>query len=460
MKAQSDTICALSTPPGRSGIAVVRVSGSQSLPFFLRIFVPNGKLEHLPRRHALLGSIKDPISGYEIDEAIAICSESPNSYTGEDMVEFSIHGSPILISTLLDCLCGLGARLAEPGEFTMRAFLNRRLDLTQAEAINDVINASTLFQAQIAGRQRCGALAQQMKPIKDSLIHIIINLESAVEFAEEDIALESQDSLMQKLSQIRRQLEDWIGTYRRGKIVREGFSMAIVGRPNVGKSSLFNALLAQNRSIVTEIPGTTRDLVSEVTNLGGIPVRLLDTAGIQSTEDHLEKMGVDLSYRAIADADAILFVVDASKPLSQKDLSLKQYLAEFSCLVVFNKLDLGIKWSSDEKSAFAGHWPSIEVSAKTGLGIKELRTDILNRVLGASKMDQESVLVTNLRHLQSLEESKSEIDQAAESMNTGLSEEFALVNLRSSLQHLGAITGETDVEDLLGEIFSHFCIGK
>jgi tRNA modification GTPase len=460
MKDQADTICALSTPPGRSGIAIVRMSGLQSLQLFLSIFLPNGKFERLPLRHALLGSIRDPISGYEIDEAIAICSESPNSYTGEDMVEFSLHGSPVLVTTLLDCLCGLGARLAEPGEFTMRAFLNGRLDLTQAEAINDVINATTLFQAQIAGRQRCGALAQQMKPIKELLIHIIINLESAVEFAEEDLVLDSRDTLMQQLGQIRQQLEDWIGTYGRGKIIREGFSLAIVGRPNVGKSSLFNALLAQNRSIVTEIPGTTRDLVSEVTSLGGIPVRLLDTAGIQSTEDHIEKMGVDRSYQAIADADAILFVVDASKAFSQKDSILKQYLAEFSCLAVFNKLDLGIRWSADEKCAFAGHWPSIEVSAKTGFGIRELRTDILNRVLGASGVDQESVLVTNLRHLHKLEDAKSEIDRAAESLQKGLSEEFALVNLRRSLQHLGAITGETDVEDLLGEIFSHFCIGK
>jgi tRNA modification GTPase len=460
MKDQADTICALSTPPGRSGIAIVRVSGVQSLPLFRSIFMPNGKFEHLPLRHALLGSIKDPINGSEIDEAIAICSESPNSYTGEDMVEYSIHGSPVLITTLLDCLCGLGARLAEPGEFTMRAFLSGRLDLTQAEAINDVINATTLFQAQIAGRQRCGALAQQMKPIRELLIHIIINLESAVEFAEEDLALDSRDALMQQLGQIRQQLEDWISTYRRGKIIREGFSLAIVGRPNVGKSSLFNALLAQNRSIVTEIPGTTRDLVSEVTSLGGIPVRLLDTAGIQSTEDHIEKMGVDRSYQAIADADAILFVVDASKSPSQKDSILKQYLAEFSCLVVFNKLDLDIRWSTEEKCTFAGNWPAIEVSAKTGLGINELRTDILNRVLGASGMDQESVMVTNLRHLHKLEAAKSEIDCAAESLQKGLSEEFALVNLRKSLQHLGAITGETDVEDLLGEIFSHFCIGK
>jgi tRNA modification GTPase len=407
-----------------------------------------------------LGKIRDANSGCEIDEAIAIFSESPNSYTGEDMVEFSLHGSPVLVAALLDCLCALGARLAEPGEFTMRAFLHGRLDLTQAEAINDVISATTLFQAQVAGRQRSGALAQTMKPLKELLIQIIINFESAVEFAEEELDLESRDALMKQLQQVRLQLKDWIASYRQGRIVKEGFSMAIVGQPNVGKSSLFNALLAQNRSIVTEIPGTTRDLVSEFTSLGGLPVRLLDTAGIQTTNNHIEKLGVDRSYQAMADADAILFVVDASRSLSQQNSILKQHLADFPCVIVFNKSDLGIVWSAEERRLFSGIWPSIEVSAKTGYGIKELRAKIINRVLGDGGIDQESILVTNLRHLHKLEEASNELDRAAESLQDGLSEEFALVNLRKGLQHLGALTGETDVEDLLGEIFSHFCIGK
>jgi tRNA modification GTPase len=338
--------------------------------------------------------------------------------------------------------------------------LHGRMDLTQAEAINDVINATTLFQAQVAGRQRSGALARQLKPLKEILVHITVNLESAVEFAEENLALDSRDSIMQQLGHVRRQLIDWIETYKQGRVIKEGISMAIVGRPNVGKSSLFNALLAQNRSIVTEMPGTTRDLVSEFTSLGGIPVRLLDTAGIQATDDHIEKLGIERSYQAIADADAILFVIDASQPPSQQDWEIGQHLADFSCMVVFNKLDLGICWSNEEKHSLAGCWPEIEASAKTGFGIKELQTDILNRVLGVSGVDQESVLVTNLRHLRSLEAARNELDRAGEALQNGLSEEFALIDLRDCLRSLGAITGESSVEDLLGEIFSRFCIGK
>jgi tRNA modification GTPase len=460
MKDQADTICALSTPPGRSGIAIVRVSGLQSHSLFQRIFVPDRIFDQLPLRHALLGKVRDPIGGGEVDEAIAICSASPNSYTGEDMVEFSLHGSPVLITVLLESLCKLGARLADPGEFTMRAFLHGRLDLSQAEAINDVINATTLFQAQVAGRQRSGALARQLKPLKEMLIQIEVNLESAVEFAEEDLALDSRDSIAQQLGHVRRQLIDWIESYRRGRVIKEGISMAIVGRPNVGKSSLFNALLAQNRSIVAEMPGTTRDLISEFTSLGGIPVRLLDTAGIQSTEDHVEKMGIERSYQAIADADAILFVVDVSQPPTQQDWDIRQHLADFSCMVIFNKLDMGICWSKDEKRSLAGCWPEIEASAKTGFGIRELQADILHSVLGVSGVDQESVFVTNLRHLRSLEEAKLDLDRACNALQNGLSEEFALIDLRNCLRSLGTITGESSVEDLLGEIFSRFCIGK
>jgi tRNA modification GTPase len=281
MRNLSDTICALSTPPGRSGIAVIRVSGTQSIDIFRKIFVPKKPLEQVPHRHALLGKIEEPRGGYEIDEAIATCFASPNSYTGEDMVEFSLHGNPVLVTALLDCLSEQGARLAEPGEFTMRAFLHGRLDLAQAEAVNDIISATTLYQAQVAARQRSGALSRQLKPLKELLVDIIVNLESAIEFVEEDLPTASREALVQQLGRVRQQLREWIATYRQGRIIKEGFSMAVVGKPNVGKSSVFNALLAQNRSIVTELPGTTRDLVSEFTNLEGIPVRLQDTAGIQ-----------------------------------------------------------------------------------------------------------------------------------------------------------------------------------
>lgn len=460
MKDLADTICALSTPPGRSGIAVVRLSGSRSLEIFQRIFLAKKNYEALPMRRAMLGRIRNPLNGFEIDEAIATCFPAPNSYTGEDMVEFSIHGNPLLVSELLDCFCGLDARLAEPGEFTMRAFLHGRMDLTQAEAVHDIISATTRYQAQLAARQHQGALALQLKPVKERLIEIIANLESAVEFVEEDLALASRDALEGQLANLRQQLRTWIDSYRRGRILKEGFSLAIVGRPNVGKSSLFNALLATDRSIVAATPGTTRDLVSEYLNLEGIPVRLQDTAGIQNAQNPIEKFGIDRSYQAMADADAILLVIDASTGPEEQDSDLRRRLDGFSCIAVMNKSDLASIWTSEEERLFCGEWPCIHVSAKTGSGVQSLRDSILKRLLGEEGVSIDSALITNLRHARNLEAAAEHLDQACNALKEGFSEEFALLHLHKGLGKLGEITGETHVEDLLTEIFSRFCIGK
>jgi tRNA modification GTPase len=460
MKDLADTICALSTPPGRSGIAVVRMSGPQSFPIFHQMFVRKNNSDELPPRRAVLGRIVDPRNGSEMDEAVASCFPCPYSYTREDMVEVSIHGSPVLIAALLDCLCSLGARLAEPGEFTMRAFLHGRIDLTQAEAVRDIVDAKTLYQAQVAGRQRSGAVAQELMPVKQSLVEIIVNLESAVEFVEEDLPVASREIVIRQLEKIRRQLRNWVNSYRKGRIIREGFSMAVVGRPNVGKSSVFNALLENDRSIVAEMPGTTRDLVSEFTNLGGIPVRLQDTAGIHSSEDRVERLGIDRSLQAIADADAVLLVADVSRDLAKQDLELKRQLKHLSCIAVINKCDLHPKWTADEKQQFIGDWPFVEVSAITGAGIEGLRTAILNGIFGADGVKQDGILVTNLRHCHNLEAAEKDLTKAAAALNEGLSEEFALVDLHGGLRKLGAITGEIQMEDLLTEIFSRFCVGK
>lgn len=414
----------------------------------------------MPFRRAMLGRVVDPRSGSELDEVIATCFQGPHSYTGEDLCEFSMHGSPVLIASLLECLCGSGARLAEPGEFTMRAFLRGRMDLTQAEAVRDIIDASTLYQAQIAARQRDGALAKEMRPVKQLLIDIVVQLESAVEFVEENLPLESRDAVMKKLENARLQLARWVESYRIGKVIRDGFSMALVGRPNVGKSSLFNALLAQDRSIVTEIPGTTRDLVSEFTSIGGIPVRLIDTAGIHDSEHIVERLGIDRSMQAIADADAVILVVDMSRPLSPEDSELKERLQEFRCITAMNKSDLPACWTTAEKSRFANAGERAEVSAKTMAGIEGLRTLILEKILGEAGMNQDGILVTNLRHCRKLESANEHLERASVALRDGLSEEFALFDLHAALQKLGEITGETGVEDLLTEIFSRFCIGK
>ena len=456
-----DTICALSSAAGRAGIAVVRLSGPEAFDLARKIFTPERPGgDMLPARHAILGSICLLESGVGLDQALLTRFPSPRSYTGEDVAEISMHGSPVLVSALLDRLCGIGARLAEPGEFTLRAFLNGKMDLSQAEAVRDVIEARTVFQAQIASRQRSGELSRQLDAAKQLLIDIIVQLESAVEFVEEDLPLESRELIAAKLDAAQSDLEKWILSYRHGRLVREGFSMAVIGRPNVGKSSLFNALLAQERSIVADSPGTTRDLVSEDTNIEGIPVRLLDTAGVHPSEDHVEQLGMDRSYRAMADADALLLVLDLSRPFAAEDGRLRERMAGLPCIVVLNKSDLPCAWSPGEKEAFAGGWPRVEVSAKTGAEIGSLRKSIFCHLFGGRGVERESCLVTNVRHCRCMEGAQEALTRASGALRGGLSEEFALEGLHDGLRRLGEITGETSVEDLLGEIFSRFCVGK
>jgi tRNA modification GTPase len=460
MKDLADTICALSTSPGRSGLAVVRVSGVQSFLFFRQIFRFSKNMDNPPARTAMLGRIVDLPNGSIIDEALATCFPSPHSYTGEDLVEFSLHGNPILISALLDSLCILGARIAEPGEFTMRAFLHGRIDLTQAEAVRDIIEATTMRQAHMAARQRSGSIARQLEPVKEKLIEIIVNMESSIEFEDENLTFPLRETVNQQLRNIQDELGRWIESYRRGKIVRDGFSMAIVGRPNVGKSSVFNALLVQDRSIVAEEPGTTRDLVSEYTSIGGVPVRLLDTAGIRKSVDSIEQLGIDRSRQAIADSDAILFVIDSSRPKSAEDMNLRSELRDLGCITVINKSDLPACWTNEEIESFAGEWRWLEVSAKTGSGIERLRSIIMDGLMGPDENAQDGIMVTNLRHCHCLEKAKADLDHAVTALREGLSEEFALVDLHGGLKALGEITGETQMEDLLTQIFSRFCIGK
>jgi tRNA modification GTPase len=455
-----ETICALATAPGRAGIAVIRMSGSESFRLIRNLISPADGVEPLQARRALLARILDPVTGEELDQALVTCFPSPHSYTGEDTVEISLHGSPVVISAVLNSLCDAGARLAEPGEFTMRGFLHGRMDLAQAEAVRDVIESTTLYQARVAARQRSGALSRRLEPFKRFLTEIIVTLESALEFVEEDLPLESRGATALKLEEACREIGSLVENARRGRVVRDGFSMAIVGKTNAGKSSLFNALLADERSIVTPQPGTTRDLVSEFTNLGGIPLRLVDTAGIRHSEDILEQMGVERSYRAIADADVVLFVIDTSCELAGEDARLRDCLGDVSCIVVLNKSDLPSCWSAADVEDFVGACQRVSVSALTGTGIDELRTLILKHLVGDDGTSREGILVTNLRHSRSLEGAGKHLSLASEALRKGMSEEFVLHDLHSALRKLGEITGETSVEDLLGEIFSRFCIGK
>jgi len=455
----NDTICALSTAAGRSGLAVVRVSGTKSLEIFHQIFrSPNRQLPQ--PRMILIGNVVDPGNGDVIDEATAVFYRSPKSYTGEDMTEYSIHGSPVLIAMLLNSICSLGARLAEPGEFTKRAFLYGKMDLTQAEAVKDIIDATTIFQAQIAARQRTGEISRKVQPIKDALTDIIVQLESAVEFVEEDISLDDRATISQKLENSLKEIRNMIDGFRAGKAVREGFRLAVVGRPNVGKSSLFNALLKQDRSIVMDLPGTTRDLVAEDTSINGIPVQLLDTAGLQQSEDTIEGLGMEKTKQAISDADAVLVVVDRSLPAGREDIEIKSEINSMSCIVVLNKNDLKSRWSRADIEALAGESSWMEVSAKFGTGIEKLRSLIFEKIFGSGNVSRDDVLITNLRHCHYLEALEEAMVEAERGLKEGLSEEFPLLHLHKGLKQIGAITGEISVEDLLTEIFSRFCIGK
>jgi len=342
----------------------------------------------------------------------------------------------------------------------MRAFLNGKMDLIQAEAVGDIIESNTLYQAQVASRQRFGGISKGIEPIRKMLTEIIVQLESAVEFAEENLSITSREEIKKDILGAGKEIEKWIDSFRRGRIVRNGFNLAIIGRPNVGKSSLFNALLMQDRSIVMDLPGTTRDLVSEFTNIGGIPVRLLDTAGIHASADSVENIGMDRTYKAISDADAVLVVVDRSRTGTESDQELRRGLRGQKCVVVMNKCDLRPEWDALQIEEFSADMPYIEVSAKNGEGIEKLRSMIFNEIFGESGIQQDDILVTNLRHCNCLEDVQAELLESKRALEEGLSEEFALVHLHRCLKSIGAITGETTTEDILGAIFSRFCIGK
>jgi len=456
----TDTICALSSAPGRAGIAVVRMSGGACLRILQGVFVPANETEALPDRLAVLGRVADPRTGVEVDEALVTCFHAPHSYTGEDVAEISLHGSPVVVAQVLEILCLQGARLAGPGEFTLRAFLNGRMDLAQAEAVRDLVEANTRHQLRLALRQRGGALAHELEPVRQELKEIIATLEAALEFVEQEVESEPHAALEIRLERAADALGRWAGSFEKGRIVREGFSLAIVGRPNVGKSSLFNALLAEERSIVTDVPGTTRDLVAELVDIEGIPVRVMDTAGVRADAGAVERLGVDRSLRALADADALVLVVDTSVPRCLEDKELAGRLGGAACLVALNKSDLPAAWREEDLALYDRHGPMIRLSALTGMGVDQLRKAIHQRMLDFGGRESEGLLVTNVRHCRCLEEAREAVMAGLTALRQGLSEEFALVDLYRGLGKLGEITGATGGEEILDEIFSRFCIGK
>lgn len=442
-----DTIVAIATPLGRGGLGVVRLSGSHSREIAQKII----RFPHSPNWRSWgsqLGELTDS-SGAAIDQVVVSYFEAPRSYTAEDVIEISCHGAPVVLRLCMERAVQERARIAEPGEFTMRAYMNGRIDLTQAEAVRDLIDATTLYQARVAAQQMEGSVARRIHPIKEQLLELIALLEAGIDFADDDVSVAPAGEILRRLKPVQNGIRELAGSFARGKLVYQGFTLAIVGRPNAGKSSLFNRLLEQERAIVTDIPGTTRDLVSEATAIEGVPVKLVDTAGLREGQDKVENLGIERSYQAMADADLTLVVVDLSAN-REESRDLIEKLADRRPLVVGSKSDIAEQSIDDP----------MRVSALTGEGISELRREILNRLAPEGLIAPESGSITSLRHEALLRESLEALENAERAVQFQIPHEMLLLDLYAALKPIDAITGATTADDILNRIFSTFCIGK
>ncbi len=480
-----ETIAAISTPPGRGGIGIVRLSGPQSASIAAQLVRLRQPLEHARARLAdVLDEPDESSDAIRVDEALVTFFAGPNSYTAEDLVEIAAHGSPVVLELLLRRAIALGARLAEPGEFTQRAFLSGRLDLTQAEAVRDLIDAQTLTQARQAASQMGGALSHRVAPIKQSLVELIALLEAGIDFAEDDVDVTPQFEIARRIDELIEPLTTLEASFARGRIVHDGLTLAIVGRPNAGKSSLFNRLVERDRAIVTATPGTTRDLVTERISLGGIPLELVDTAGLREAREEAEQIGVARSREALADAALVLIVLDATQPLNEEERRLLAAVEGRPALVAINKSDLtnciDEKRDSDDNPkgtgfspyvnpanneralapevASGGQIPALATSALTGQGIPDLRERILSLATGGAA--PETGLLTNLRQHQAVSSALAALGDADRANTTSIPHEMILLDLYRALWALDSLTGQTTPDDILNLIFSTFCIGK
>ena len=473
--ALDDTICAIATPPGEGGIGVVRVSGIRALDIASRVVrLRSGKALHNLHTHVMaLADLcaqsldRQGLPGSDatrrsfIDEVLVVVMRGPHSFTGEDVVEVQCHGGPVILDQLCRGLMSAGARLAEPGEFTKRAFLNGRLDLAQAEAVLDTIRAKTTQSLTIAQSQRRGELSHEVEEIRSGLVVALAHIEAALDFAEEDISFVRQDELLRLLADTSARLQRLVQSGQEGRIWREGAAVAILGRPNVGKSSLMNALLRSERAIVTPIPGTTRDMLEEAVSIEGIPVRLFDTAGIRVTDDPVETEGIRRSELAWEDADLALILLDGSQPFSESDLVLLSRHEARGALLVVNKCDLPRVMSREELDRVCPvNAGVIDISAKMRIGLDGLRAAIRDRLTPDRLEAREGIRVTNLRHVDAFDRAVQAVDQARLSVDARCAGELIAMDLRIAADALGEITGVITTDEILERIFAQFCIGK
>lgn len=483
-----DTIAAISTPYGSGGIGIIRLSGDRAFEIAEKIFKGRKKIKDIKSHTINYGKIVDPSDDSVIDEVLLSKMKKPNTFTREDVIEINCHSGTVVLKRILELLLKAGARLAEPGEFTKRAFLNGRIDLSQAEAVMDIINAKTLKSSKAALEQLEGKLSKKIKDIRNELMGLIAQVEVTLDYPEEDVDKIAEKEVYLSLKNIKVKLEDLLSSFRKGKIIREGISAVIVGRPNVGKSSLLNELSGYNRAIVTELPGTTRDIIEEYINIKGIPVRLIDTAGIRETGDVVEKIGVDLAREAINKADLVIMMLDSSQGLTSEDEEILKALKDKKLIILLNKIDLNdsdidshnydndrnnqennldlslVEINNKLKSLLelydSNRIKIIKTSMVKGIGLEELEEEIARLFLGGEIENAEDAMVTNIRHADIIQKTLESVKDAIIAYESQMPLDCITVDIRNAVYSLGEITGESVGEDIINEIFSRFCLGK
>ncbi len=475
-----DTICAIATSLGEGGIGILRISGSQAIETVSPLVrLRSGKPLAAVRSHHLYladivgpsgercGDFGRPMSrshhGQVIEEALVVVMRGPRSFTGEHVVEIHCHGGPLVLQTVCEACLSRGARVAEPGEFTKRAFLNGRLDLTQAEAVLDTIRAKTSMSLKLAQQQLRGGVSTEIGRIREGLVRALAHVEAAIDFAEEDIAFIGQVELLALIQETHTRLAQLIETSQEGRILREGATVTIVGKPNVGKSSVMNALLRMDRAIVTPIPGTTRDVLEDYINVRGVPVRLRDTAGIRETRDPVELEGIRRSHEARREADLVLVILNGAEPLTGEDAEVLRNLGDTKCVIVTNKADLPLQWDLATVAGILRREPGstvVRVSAKTGVGIEELKDTMRSLLMAGHPEANEGTVISHVRHVDALRRAQVGLEHAAASVADRLPGEVVATDLRVATEALGEISGEISTDEVLDRIFSEFCIGK
>ena len=477
-----DTIAAVATAMGEGGIGIVRISGSEALPILGKVFcsvkknyVKGEKLENgviipdakgetigLPveNRRLTYGIVTDNFTGEMIDEVMAVYMKGPHSYTAEDVVEIQCHGSIVSLRKILALVLKNGARLAEPGEFTKRAFLNGRLDLSQAEAVIDLIRAKSNKTFDVALDQLEGKFSKKIKEIRADLVDILVNITVNIDYPDEDIEVITYENLVSGLTGVKTKVDAMLATADTGRIIREGLNVAIIGKPNVGKSSLMNALLKETRAIVTSIPGTTRDTIEEAVTIRNIPIKLTDTAGIRQTDDIIEKIGIEKSKESFNKADLVIFMVDNSTPLNAEDYEIMENIGDRKVIVIINKMDLDSQVQRAEVEALLPKAVIIEASIANDMGIDRIEEEVENLVYGGEVKQGDSMMVTNVRHKALLEEASQSLADAINMAEMGEALEFLEIDVNRAYEVLGQIIGEAVEEDIINEVFARFCLGK